>query len=374
MISRLIEIYGDKHLKWISLIVMLLVCILIYKMDVRPLQDVSYLYTTFFQKGNSHAGNGTVNLQNNSGSEYGYNENSPSEFYAAFGCGVIEVNFDYAFLLPLTALAWERVGFQSLIILMGTQESWRKCEVKRYIVSHLEERRCQIVYLPSSDESIVSLSQISRLFSYKYFDLADTSYILTSDADLWPLHRHYYLPSKDKAVLSTNAFCCGSFKHKGNSYPMRPMSTIGMSVEYWKATMEANTSFILSSIPSALEIQAYFAKEFGDLTYHTVKKGHNFGWYMDQKMVSIRLKQLEEKCGGDLMEFVEHKIRGRINRRNWKVPEKLNEKLDAHLILKGGYKPPVWNATFALVNKMYQSGSPEITWVKRYQENFPRVP
>lgn len=68
-------------------------------------------------------------------------------------------------------------------------------------------------------------------------DAIDDVYMVTSDADLWPIDsRIYQLPAADTGVdvLSLNAFCCGSISHRDKSYRMIPMSNIGARVSTWR--------------------------------------------------------------------------------------------------------------------------------------------
>ena len=292
--------------------------------------------------------------------------------YATFGCSVSNMNYDYAFHLPLTVLAWEKQGFKSLVILMGTRDYWTGCEVRRYILEHLEQRECRIVFLTASKENEISLSQTARLFSYRYFTLPENAYILTSDADLWPLQRNHYIPSPGKVVLSTNAYCCKSFIHNGTSYDMQPMSTIGMSVQHWRRMMEGLINTRMPDDPSANQILNYFAREFGAQVFSPVEKGMNFGWFMDQQMVSVRLKQLEIQDGVRQMQFTRHHHGIRIDKTNWKIPPTLSGKVGAHMLLRAHLKR-VWKKIVPLLEKMYGAKSAEFNWANAYQAGFPNI-
>ena len=82
--------------------------------------------------------------------------------------------------------------------------------------------------------------QVSRLFianfirsHFSHSDSIDDIYVITSDADLWPIDGAAYRLPVGKDVMSLNAYCCGSFEHNGSSYRMLPLSNIGMKIRTW---------------------------------------------------------------------------------------------------------------------------------------------
>jgi len=91
---------------------------------------------------------------------------------------------------------------------------------------------------------------VSRLFAANFLlaaanasgrawggDAIDNVYMVTSDADLWPIDSHIYQLSATDAgvdVLSLNSFCCGSFTHRDRQYRMIPLSNVGARVSTWR--------------------------------------------------------------------------------------------------------------------------------------------
>ena len=59
-------------------------------------------------------------------------------------------------------------------------------------------------------------------------------YVVTSDADLWPISSSAYDLADGVDVLSLNAFCCGTFKHRDNVYQMIPMANVGARAHTWR--------------------------------------------------------------------------------------------------------------------------------------------
>ena len=62
----------------------------------------------------------------------------------------------------------------------------------------------------------------------------DNLYLVTSDADLWPISSSAYDLADGVDVLSVNAFCCGTFKHGTHVYQMIPMANIGARATTWR--------------------------------------------------------------------------------------------------------------------------------------------
>ena len=65
-------------------------------------------------------------------------------------------------------------------------------------------------------------------------DVMDNVYLVTSDADLWPISSSVYDLPDGVDVLSLNAFCCSSFKHGTRTYQMLPMANIGARIATWR--------------------------------------------------------------------------------------------------------------------------------------------
>jgi len=65
-------------------------------------------------------------------------------------------------------------------------------------------------------------------------DAMDNLYLVTGDADLWPISSSAYDLPDGVDVLSLNAFCCGTFKHGNKTYQMIPMANIGARAATWR--------------------------------------------------------------------------------------------------------------------------------------------
>ncbi len=86
----------------------------------------------------------------------------------------------------------------------------------------------------------LSVRQVVRLFAANILRAVfprlpglDAVYLLTSDADIWPLSADAYrLPPKAR-ILALNSDCCPAFTHRGRSYRMLPMTNVGTDIWTW---------------------------------------------------------------------------------------------------------------------------------------------
>ena len=113
-------------------------------------------------------------------------------------------------------------------------------------------------------------------------------YLISGDADQWPLARHFFIrpPGKD-LVLVHAQHCCGNFAHKGKEYQMFPMGNIGATVSTWREIINDGR---LELAKDAKSILSYYEDEYGAVVRQPVKFASK-EWYYDQHLVSIRIAQ-----------------------------------------------------------------------------------
>ena len=197
----------------------------------------------------------------------------------------------YAFYLPMTALAWKRIGFRSIVVLAGEIGNWDTDKVLHHIKELVLELNGLVILLPTSNDRSVMVSQVSRIYVADILhslnpDLPDF-YLVTSDADLWPIAKDVFHLPRNKSIMSLH--CCGQFQQNGRKYKMLPMGYIGMNASMWRRlTSMRNAS--ASNIPDIINV---FYEQFGEVAHMKVKKGQNLGWYLDQRMISILIDDWE---------------------------------------------------------------------------------
>ena len=292
--------------------------------------------------------------------------------YAVYGCtSPANKDYNYVFYLPLTALAWEHLGFHSIVLLTGSRLQWSSQPALALVLKKLQERNATVIHLESLPANEVMLSQVSRLFVSGFYNFTDSDYLVTTDADLWPLEKSYLLLEPGKQILSTNAHCCGDFVHEGVKYDMIPMGSVGATIGTWRDVMSNDGE---TPLPNDVEgILQYLERDFGRSTVRgAVQKGENVGWYLDQRTISIRAGQWATKHGLDKVQYHTRKVgRDRIDRSGWSTSD-MDGKIDAHL-LQNGYKSSEWLKLRELLLHMYGGGSPQYIWCEEYRAAFLRA-
>ena len=81
-------------------------------------------------------------------------------FSAAFGS---KNALNHAFDLPLTALAWKRIGYESIVLLVGSIQQWTSSELFNQVLLYLRQTAYVIIFLESEPQNAVMLSQLFSL-------------------------------------------------------------------------------------------------------------------------------------------------------------------------------------------------------------------
>ena len=108
----------------------------------------------------------------------------------AIGCSQVQ---DYSFLIPLSALLWKRhIGFQPIIFLIGNENDWDTGRNKIVIsaLNTLEIKYKFVSFIDGYSEGTVAQNIRQHAAADKKID--DDTWIMMSDADLWPIRREFY--------------------------------------------------------------------------------------------------------------------------------------------------------------------------------------
>ena len=298
--------------------------------------------------------------------------NQSHKRYAVFSSNWDGDSFTYSFLLPLTTLAWRRIGYGSVVLIVGDLQKWRSTPARNHILESTLEQGAIVMFLQGAPSvNSVMLSQVGRLFAAAFvpFNGSSDSVLVTSDADIWPVKAATYdLPSGPTSIVSINAFCCGHFRHKGTAYRLLPMSNFVANVTTWRELIRRHT--VLTSC--ARDILTYAESMFGATARNAVMKGGNVGWNMDQYMMSMWVDDWQHHFGNDSVAYVGRECgKDRIDRIGW-IPVILNITIDAHVVLRS-YTEVKWKRIRQLLNLLYGRTSSEYRWCENYREHFLKI-
>ena len=275
--------------------------------------------------------------------------------------------YKYAFPLPLTVLSWKRVGYRCIVVLIGTKDTWMAKSASQLILDKLIELDALVVFMDVDEKSRTMFSQTSRIFVPallgKLTHITNNSYVITSDADLWPVNKQLYDLPEGSDVISLNSECCGRFSHKGDMYKMLPMANIGMTVRSWITLILTSSA----AVPiNRKAIKQYLKVDFGGVVDAKVSKGENIGWYLDQRMISVLIKSAEFRKRLTVHYKARNTGRDRIDRSRWHL-ETLNDINDSH-ILENCYLSGVWLKIMPLIKMLFSPA--EAKWCESYQTDF----
>jgi len=108
--------------------------------------------------------------------------------------------------------------------------------------------------------AVLLLNKVSRVFAANLLmkaasesesDVMDSVYLMTTDADLWPISSSAYDLPAAVDLLSLNSFCCGNFTHGTETYRMIPMANIGARIATWRNLTDRYYSQPFSALPGA---------------------------------------------------------------------------------------------------------------------------
>ena len=302
-------------------------------------------------------------------------EATTDRWYAIFACSspndASRRGLDYVFHLPLTALAWERIGFKCIIPIIGNQTEWRSSPLLSLVLTQLEARKAEILFVEAPKHLHRILSQTARVFAVNVdrFPAKSDDYVITSDADLWPLNRDHFTPKKGKKLILVHSQCCGFFQINGTVYPMYAMSNIGATVATWQQILNEGHRFANDSS----SIMQYLEDVHGPRVRDGVMAGN---WYVDQETVSLRIHQWIDKYSNESVYYVSDQGFDRVDRFRWTTD--LNQSahnqthfrhmFDAHLPGKSR-----WNDIQPLLQLMFGLESWQLQWAHDYVDNFNRI-
>ncbi len=276
-------------------------------------------------------------------------------------------DYFYAFNAPLAVRAWKRIGYDSIVFIVGESKEWRTRDILKHIYAELISLDPVIIFLETKQDNEILVSQICRLFAANFFTWKNPggTQLVTSDADLWPLNAAMYGLPEGKHIMSLNSDCCGTFDHKGHILRLLPLGSIVADVTTWKQIMNVH-GFSPRSVEEMLH---YFFREFGPIALERTKKVEYIGWYLDQRMVSLRISDWIMN-NSESVQFVPRDVgRDRIDSNYW-MPYSIYSRNDVHL-LPDTYKPGVWEKLRPLIRLMYSKE--EEYQVVEYREAFMRL-
>ena len=315
----------------------------------------------------------------------------PGRKYAVFTASLYDGqrSVNYFFDLPLTVLAWHRLGYDCIVMIINDPWTCKKdSKIHVLMETLLDMDGVVLLILKGMPQThSVTTSQLSRLFvSTLLQDGGDPvawndTYIVTADADTWPLgHGFFDLPS-GKEVLHGNwnngaankyfkQIFHGELAAHGPAIHMA-LSYIGMKVKTWIEVMSMGGDLHLPRSPG--EVITYVQDVFGKGCCNNVHHAGP-GWNMDQLLASRRIHEwkITNKKIDKVYVYYRAMTHGRWanchDRVHWVALNNLTDLVDSH-VLQYNYKSEVWPRMRPLLNLMHPDNG-TLAWCEQYATSF----
>lgn len=140
----------------------------------------------------------------------------------------------YAFFLPITARLWMALGYRPLVQLVGTPAEWLADARLRLVLDETSRAGARIHWLGDPAPWYPSaLSQWSRLFAHRTPRLHPSTWIVTSDVDMWPLSGEFFNRRTDGVAL----WYANAYAPVWSDAPKWPICYLGANANIWQEVM-----------------------------------------------------------------------------------------------------------------------------------------
>ena len=273
----------------------------------------------------------------------------------------------YAFCLPLVVASWQRVNWNTTVIIVSNINFWNKSPVLSLVrqVAMKIDNNMRFYTMPVQYNP-VSYAQVVRLFASSVTPwILPDDIIMTSDVDILPLNRKLYDRVNASGLFILNADCCGSFRWKNESVQMQPMTSIAMTSSNWKLVMEISQLRDNDTLPDYMNswLQKYHGKR---IPTKNVKKGSNSEWYKDQIVISVQI----HKSGMRLYKIPRRTSLDRVDRVKIFSWKDFKSHVDAHVFLPS-YRGFAWSKTQSLISDIFTLNTTNT--LKSFQQEFVKL-
>jgi hypothetical protein len=261
-----------------------------------------------------------------------------------------DMNPDYIVYLPITAACWKKLGYECLVILVGTPQQWNRSPSHRVVLESLIPWAGKIVWMPEFEgHKTHVVSQVSRIFAAGSSLPAD-DYLLTSDADMWPLDRAYF--HKQDASRPFHVWYSNAYEVE-DGVQKYPICYLGGKVKIWREIMRLGEDDAIGRLQNELD--------------HGLGRGASgmTAWCYDERLFGIRFREWGGAAKSHMM-IRSMREQGRIDRIKWKFSGSIAGKVDAHLLRLGeGFEN--WRKLRALAAVVLPE---HIGWIDEFWRRF----
>jgi hypothetical protein len=252
----------------------------------------------------------------------------------------VNENPEYLFYVPLTIMAWKKLGWDVILIRTCQQSKLFELATKNFYP------QTEVILWDHKYPSVM-VAQVSRL--YAAISKRSDDYIMTSDVDMLPLSDYWKFDPEKITVWG----------HDLTGFNHMPICYIGMKASRWIEVMGITSDNYNEQINRDLDAMPNASSEYASKR-----------WCVDQDLITERINSAQFQ-----KEFVYRGVYsngypiGRVDRSSWSKDHSFF--IDAHLprgIYMGGEE-------FAKINILLNCIWPneDMTWFYKYTEEFAKL-
>lgn len=280
----------------------------------------------------------------------------------------------YAAHAPLTAYVWNHhLGIKPIVFIVKRDSVPTKQE--QFITASLLSAgaRVETVVAPSNF-STQTCAQIVRLSAFSLSYVQPDDYVITTDADIWPMSTAYW---KDMFHFNKHVTIVN-----GEFFNPDPRVEVGIAMCYvgahactWRTlvTETHRAFFINSSMPllhmDPTSISKYLlelGQAFRGEKWRSLAKGGD-QWYWDQIFTTHAFRHLVKEYNMTLAKGSGVQA-GRLDRSNWRFAGSIERHTDAHLVF-----PLTSQAVWQQIKPVWHSMFNTTDWADTYRNQLLQI-
>jgi len=263
----------------------------------------------------------------------------------------------YLFQIPNTARSWIKLGYTPVVMI--TIDYPQLTANAKVLLAIVEKEMTHVgataFYFSVPSEMKVRLSQLLRLIPAALKIFPAKSFLVTSDADLWPVNPGRYNIKADKNIHITNHLCCGTFMFNNAKYREYPISTIAMTVELWNQLIPFQQFFIRGEFLS-FDFEGFYKYLLAYCNGEDINSPATHGgmlWNLDQRYISIKINDHINSVGDKNVSYFPKFQCRRIDVSDLKSVTISTCLDDAHIYDNEPWSEQHWTEMNTLINLIY---------------------
>lgn len=270
--------------------------------------------------------------------------------------------FHHALYVPVCALAWRRLNYEPLVMILANNKSDLN-KLTRRVVRSLEYLNVRVFYVPvARKRSRSELSFLGRLFGGILPDsiVRDDDFIVTTDTDLIPISREYFSLINTRAITILDAkWKYFTHREKFHNLPESLGSYIGMIKSQWRDVMRLTLRDQLTGFTIAKK-----SKQI----YGGIKKTEKLEDRLDQQVITLAMSEYTKSSPVKVNRRVLVGLRiDKGVKLLWNgMLSKFDQVTDAHLFHSDSFEHR--SKLFKLFNKLFSSNINQ--YLVTYMDDF----